>query len=228
MTRERPILFSGPMVRAILTGRKTVTRRVMKIRLAPGQRPDEEGWEQGLDPDLDLWFGCATDGTTLIERCPYGAPGDRLWVRETAQLAAVGPDCVSLRYRADPDMTSPSDFPRRGESRTVPFKSTTWTPAIHMPRWASRLTLDVVSVGVERLRDITNAEIAAEGVIADRGPRGEFLSAFRGPTGGTIFETARALWQHGWDSINGKRPSCAWADNPWVWRVEFRRAETAP
>ena len=226
MTRERPILFSGPMVRAILTGRKTVTRRVMKIRLAPGQRPDEEGWEQGLDPDLDLWFGCATDGTTLIERCPYGAPGDRLWVKETHALLpkpdlrlhgntkrALRPDELTPVYAASFNPDSPR--PR-------------WRPSIHMPRWASRLTLDVVSVGVERLHDITNAEIAAEGVIADRGPRGEFLSALRGPTGGTIFETARALWQHGWDSINGKRPSCAWKDNPWVWRVEFRRAETAP
>ena len=84
--RERPILFSAPMIRALLAGKKTQTRRVMDTDCVEDQVPDDEGFEPGLPPDEDLWFGCETGGRTLISRCPYGKAGDRLWVKETHQF----------------------------------------------------------------------------------------------------------------------------------------------
>ena len=204
---DRPIIFSGPMVRAILAGRKTMTRRVCHV--SPGavrvmRSVESPGTFCSWDADgrlLDVDF-----------RCPYGAPGDRLWVRETWAYYPDddGPDIVLM---AD-------GGPERVER---------WRPSIFMPRWASRILLRVEAVRVERLQEISDDDIEREGAILERGPRGEFLSAFLGPNGKSqIFDSPRVLWSAGWDSINGKRPGCAWADNPWVWVVTFQRGEPAP
>ena len=198
--KERPILFSGPMVRAILSGRKTVTRRV--IAAFPAGRghvqPLTAGpWEWSPDGGFDLGV--------VASVCPFGAPGDRLWVRET--FAESVPGCEEqggFSYRAD-------HVDPRGDGPAHPM---TWRPSIFMPRAVSRIALDVVSVRAERLQDITDEEIAAEGVTM------QALIVLGVPS----FPWSAApldLWRLGWNAINGKR--APWEANPWVWRVEFRR-----
>jgi hypothetical protein len=184
---ERPILFSGPMVRAILEGRKTQTRRVLKWQYAPatGARfiPHAGGWQWLFEGGC----GSAYPGDQgALGRCPFGIVGDQLWVRETwAKAGEVGDE---IEYRAD------NHDPAAAK----------WRPSIFMPRWASRLTLEVVGVRVERLQDISDADAMAEGIQH-------------------LYEWAafpRRTFQNLWDSINAER--APWASNPWVWVVEFK------
>lgn len=194
--KERPILFSGPMVRALLNGSKTQTRRVVK-----GQAPE---W---LRPGMFTPEYVADPGNSL---CPYGAPGDRLWVRETWGLSAYFDDTDwlsesivgqsqdltaswRLRYAADYEgPTSRGEYPH-------------WRPSIHMPRWVSRLTLEVTEVRIERVQDISEAEAIAEGVIPS-----------------ASCESVRAhvdAFEELWCDINGAE---SWSANPWVWVVSFK------
>lgn len=180
--KERPILFSAPMVRAILEGRKTVTRRVVKpqtIRasLLHEQRPH--------------WID-ASNGHVV--RCPYGQPGDRLWVRETWCSYGNGPI-----YRADYDKYSPISDGIGGP----------WKPSVHMPRWASRIALGIVSVRVERLQNLDDHDAMAEGADQIGDCEGAFVAGFR----------------RLWESINGPG---SWDQNPWVWVIEFKRVEQGP
>ena len=194
---ERPILFSAPMVREILSGTKTQTRRAVKDRHIDAAPP-------------------ACFFQWLRERCTYGQPGDRLWVREAFMHepadycweASVSIPCrpAETVYRADHD----------GDTRGAG-----WKPSIHMPRALSRITLEITGVRVERLQDISEADAIAEGVH----PAGVCLpdddtSAFSriGPVCNASFPVARyaALWE----SINGVG---AWEKNPLVWVIEFRR-----
>jgi len=193
---ERPIIFSAPMVRAILEGRKTQTRRVVK-RLTH-------------DAALRRFTHAIVEG-----RCPYGRPGDRLWVRETwaPYHGADEPvrelddaDCV--RYAADGAVhmamhdgvdQDPLDAYGLAPHVSMPGGPWKWRPSIHMPRWASRITLDVVDVRVERLCSISAADAADEGVDV----RTEFVEL--------------------WESING---AGSWGANPWVWVVTFKRVST--
>ena len=216
--KERPILFSGPMVRAILEGRKTVTRRAMSPQPEHAQIHVWNGrtirecesrawcWRDRVFHDAMVdCHGTNTLGPMLAPFCPHGAPGDRLWVRET--FAESVPGCEEqggFSYRSD-------HVDPRGDGPAHPM---TWRPSIFMPRAASRITLDVVSVRAERLQDITDEEIAAEGVtmqaLIDLG-----VPSFPWPA------APLDLWRLGWNAINGKR--APWEANPWVWRVEFRR-----
>ncbi len=210
--KERPILFSGPMVRAILEGRKTQTRRVVKPRhyWHMDHRDDGTQW-----PYFDDYVYAEPDPVEVL--CPYGVPGDRLWVRETWRLIAWDGDAqtVGVDYPADgPD----------GEARYIEtadhlalarrLLSRRKRPSIHMPRWASRITLQVTGVRVERVQDICDADAMAEGVdwsgLVDR----------TGLTKGGAVDTFRALW----DSINAKR-GYGWGVNPWVWVVTFEALE---
>jgi hypothetical protein len=232
MSRERPILFSGAMVRAILAGRKTMTRRVVPI----GWRGRRAGIEfvggRGMEDDPESWgyadeygdyYTLANGDPLYVIPCPYGQRGDRLWVRET--WAAHG-DYVA--YRAD------------GEDA-----GTRWRPSIFMPRWASRITLEVTGVRVERLQAITEEDARAEGV--EPAMYAESWSAYDPTTEGypTFFaepeagryenvrhhpakpmETTLEAFRRLWNEINGKR--APWDSNPWVWVVSFRRcAESA-
>ena len=186
--KERPILFSGPMVRAILEGRKTQTRRVVKE-------------PYGLKA---LWFKAL--GRPAVSQCPYGQPGDRLWVRETWQPGTWGPS-----YRAD--------FTEESARRCL----NPWKSCIHMPRRFSRITLEVTEVRVQRLQDISEEDAQAEGChLTASMTHGE-----RGPGAKSWVEMPKdgfkGLFRELWDSINGQRQGCAWADNPWVWAVSFRR-----
>jgi hypothetical protein len=203
--KERPILFSGPMVRAILEGRKTQTRRVVKPQPAPA-------WTR---PPCEVINGrWASSGCVSDLKCPYGVPGDRLWVKEKHVLldrdgwcdmsqprdAMIGRNRNGVGY-ADNEKDPDSERCRRELGYS-------WRPSIHMPRWASRLTLEVVSVRVERVREISEADAKAEGV------RLQPIDCVEREKWRTSFEY---IWQH----INGK--THPWSSNPWVWVVEFKR-----
>ena len=178
---ERPILFSAPMVRAILDDTKTQTRRIVK--------PQPAG----------EW------AATGRSSCPYGQPGDRLWVREQHEFLMRYKN-VRCLYRAD--MSE-----KIVEAPYIP-KVNRGRPSIHMPRWASRITLEIVSVRVERLQDMhhkTN-EFLAEGIMLS--PSELF------PDVNTADKLEREFIKL-WDSINAKR--APWSSNPWVWVVEFKR-----
>ena len=180
--KERPMLFSAPMVRAILDGRKTVTRRIVKAR-------DLEWMDvhQGLrEPDN-------------AERCPYGQPGgDRLWVRETWAAPHA--------YDHLPPRLIPQDA-RIHYAATEDRGGLLWRPSIHMPRWASRITLEVTGVRVERLRACNEVDAIAEGAP---------WAACGAPQEGSH----KAGFAQLWEQINGPD---SWDANPWVWVVEFRR-----
>ena len=205
--KERPILFSAPMVRALLNCTKSQTRRIVK-------------------PSHIKFFGPSMNAalerspTLATAFCPYGQPGDRLWVRETWQYydwTEEGEPCI--RFHADNATTWPEpgndawsdklvdvwEILSRDENYNIDNRARDrrWRPSIHMPRWASRILLEVTSVRVERLQDISEADAEAEG------PPKHFNS-WR--------DNFCALWQ----KINGDG---SWDANPWVWVVEFQRAE---
>lgn len=183
--KERPILFSAPMVRAILDGRKTQTRRIWKHYQPMAN----------LDPD------------TFKRACPYGVPRDHLWVRETFSKEADG----RLVYRSDKSAIYSTSGKIRGSLFYLPsdYEPIRWRPSIFMPRWASRITLEIVSVRVERLRDISERDAKAEGVCETC----NCLDA--------VIITSTDHYRRLWDSINGK--THPWSSNPWVWVIEFRR-----
>lgn len=189
MSRERPILFNAPMVRATLDDRKTLTRRVVKQKHLP--------WLANI-------LGNFLDGKWNQRPLPYGQPGDRLWVRETwARDSEDGALC----YRADIGTgTVADDWQRNIDDGAHGYR---WRPSIHMPRWASRITLEVVSVRVERLQDISEADAIAEGTQEP---------SLVPITGARLSE--RAVYAALWESINGPG---SWDANPWVWVVEFKR-----
>jgi len=206
--KEKPIIFSGPMVRAILDGRKTMTRRVVKLQPVP-EPARFEIWSRADG----LWYPCSNSGRTGIGnwggprwRCPFGIPGDHLWVRETwADTSKECPRCP-VSYRA----TWP---PEDEEGRCFKWKSSRF-----MPRWASRITLEVTGVRVERLQDITEEDAKEEGVYQRCE---EWLPTDADPNGYAYVMAADAF-RTLWDSINSRR-GFGWDANPWVWVISFRR-----
>lgn len=212
--KERPILFQGDMVRAILAGAKTQTRRLVK------------GWAlEWLQPGMFTPEYVAAPGN---HACPYGVPGDRLWVRETHFAWGRWETRFSEKKGRDEwhfvDMTLECGKaylfePPMGWTKPTRAGATPewWRrPAIHMPRRASRITLEVTGVRVERLQEISEADALAEGCRSDMrlSPAGPW-----GPSewvGHTAVQDYAALWE----SINGDG---SWAANPWVWAVDFRR-----
>jgi len=229
--KERPILFSAPMVRAILNGSKTQTRRVVKPQ--PSDAHNFAGFTissiHPSDEGKAVW-GRGDTRAMLLDahrvRCPYGKPGDQLWVRETWDFLPDGgpdePNVAMIRYWAGGDM----------ERRVVPpdFNPNIYSyekkrPSIHMPRWASRIQLEITNIRVERLQDCSPADAVAEGIeLSEQGrckmydhKDGEEHLQYAGKrfTKDPI-ESYRSLWL----SINGPG---SWDANPWVWVVEFRR-----
>jgi hypothetical protein len=249
--RERPILFSGEMVRAILDGRKTQTRRVVKPQptsghglqpmwgTSPGENPVDFGekylWRE-VGPDYP-------DDETDDRRCPYGQPGDRLWVRETWAASFYWPMAGGWRQRQWRDVPAANRLP--GDDTFVAFRATDsvhgcegkrvdavacgaadredgskwrWRPSIHMPRWASRITLEITDVRVERVQAITADDCIAEG-IASRG---------MDRNGPNIASALMYLddYKNLWDALNAKR-GYGWDVNPWVWVLSFRNLDAS-
>lgn len=209
--KERGILFFAPMVRALLAGTKTQTRRALTCQ--PTATPtavrvfrDKAGTKPVI---AALWD--APEGADCACLCAYGVPGDRLWVKETWSLPGG-----RLRYRADGEKANGDVW--------------AWAPSIHMRRTDSRITLEVTGVRIERVQDISEADAIAEGVAADPALRGDDdlavhqiareHDAAAGRIGAMPMPVARYALL--WDSINGKYPN-NWNANPWAWVVEFRR-----
>lgn len=234
--KERPILFSAPMVRAILSGAKTQTRRIMKPQPYSNGRWSREAQDivchnDYLPPSallLDVGRGknrytCSDVEDDLPTSCPYGVPGDRLWVRETLRRRDGGRDPDVWQYEADQrDVQLPRDHP------DVPamiswahHKERPHCPSIHMPRWASRITLEVTDVRVERLESISGEDARAEGIAVPRCSC-EVCMRSSAMCPADASEHVMAFAQL-WDAINGKR--APWASNPWVWCVSFRRVQ---
>lgn len=219
--RERPILFSGPMVRAILDGSKTMTRRVVKPQ---PDNPETFGispvWGYGVHSKGEhAGHYCVHAATNVggrrvdrFIRSPYGKPGDRLWVRETWFGNYPGGDEPETFHYA-----ATEDFSINGRS--------VWRSGIIMPRKASRLTLEITDVRVERLQAISEDDACdegLEGIVND--PALDGYGEWSKPDVITAREQFRELW----DSINAKRHggSCAWKNNPWVWVIAFRRLDS--
>ena len=199
---ERPILFSGPMVRAILDGRKTQTRRVVK--------------------------GDAINHPQVDPRqlaCPFGVPGDRLWVRETF----CWPGEEELFYRADPEQEQAIAALQQKHRENPNYPKLVWTPAIYMPRCASRILLEITGVRVERLQEISEADARAEGIERVGGPTS--CNPWRNYQIGNAGEmsmhcsSAARSFQTLWSTIHAADGPNGWAANPWVWVVEFKRLE---
>ena len=194
MSKERGMIFNAEMVSAILSGRKTQTRRPIKWKQTRfteiGEREDGSNWPWSEDTEsvCDYWHPC-----------PFGAVGDRIWVRETFATGLCTK--TTLAYRATHKREDLED----GWNETIK-----WTPSIHMPRWASRILLEITDVRVERLQAITLGDICKE--------IGCGLYDFRPATYG--FQ----VWEELWESIYGEQ---SWDANPWVWVIEFKRIEGA-
>ena len=204
--KERPILFSAPMVRAILAGTKTQTRRAMRDQ--PCELLDFN--RGGLSIRVRGAVYQAFSPTLPPVRCPYGQPGDRLWVRETfAKIDGQTQPWIETDYRA-----TYSHGDRLGDTLGVKKR---WTPAIHMPRAASRITLEVAGVRVERLQDISEADAQAEGCTMNH--NGYFWGGPHAVSGLKQMATASSAYRDLWESINGPG---SWGANPWVWVVEFK------
>lgn len=221
VAKERPIIMTGDSVRAILAGRKTQTRRVVKFHQwteVPVASVVEHG-PSFADSDANEQEWSAdhrkSNGDIYVEQhllCPYGLVGDRLWVRETWREMRGGTD-----YR--------TDYPDR-----VNFR---WNSPIHMPRWASRITLEIVGVRVERLQEISAEDARAEGLLvawrqmsttASSDPVQSWRTSPDVLGEGSEFPSHKDAFAELWNAINTKR-GYPWASNPWVWVIEFKVAD---
>lgn len=190
--KERPILFSGDMVKALLLGHKTQTRRIITPEHIYTSMPVEEVFANMLPKHRDMALGW----------CRYGRPGERLWVKETFVASVDG----KIIYRA-----------------SIPYGNLDchfkpWRPSIFMPRKASRITLEITSVGIERLNDISEEDAKAEGAEIQKETSGGWIVC--GPRIGSYREGYRWIWTQ----INGAR---SWEKNPWVWKISFRRVHAS-
>ncbi|HDU4693671.1 ASCH domain-containing protein [Klebsiella pneumoniae] len=232
--KERGMIFNGEMVRALLDGRKTQTRRIMKAQPSEDFTPmnmaleadykarwytpgivDKDGYLQPAGKEV---FGVANENEGYS--CPFGAVGDRIWVRETWARYNIDQDSHDMAYRT----TIPEDWPESGR----------WRPSIHMPRWASRILLEITGVRVERLNAISEEDAQREGVHTEvwdqtvvarnYAARDEFFQFWSEdmPHYVEMNQLYRSSFRSLWESIYGAEN---WLANPWVWVIEFKRVE---
>lgn len=225
LVKERPILFSGPMVKAILDGRKTQTRRVIK------PQPTEYAFEADAAPGFarfgyDYIVGNPSDGivdqTYQILKCPYGQPGDQLWVRENWQCFKAGTD-QPIPHNPQPALCvtgyQATDAARAKEYNSPEWKGP-WKPSIHMPRWVSRIQLEITNVRIERVQEISD-----RGAQNDCTAEGVFLLGLGHDWEERGFSSSEKCAFHDlWSKINGPE---SWDSNPWVWVIEFKRLEAS-
>ena len=209
---EHPILFSTEMVRAILDDRKTKSRRITGLKVI-NNKPDE--WRSlGANWMRRFLFEIPNDNVDKEKRfacsCPYGEVGDRLWVRENLLLKREkGTPYFDALYADGVHFESDINAHNDNDEWFMSYrnwydsgKSTQIIPSIHMPRWATRIFLEITNIRVERMQDISESDAEAEGTNCDRTYREDFKNL--------------------WDSLNAKR-GFGWDKNPWVWVVEFKR-----
>ena len=234
--KERPMIFNAEMVRAILDGRKTQTRRIMK------KQPEPSKAREG-----DFYFPCdkmqsmvhVSDfipGNSMIpdaheffsECCPYGAVGDRIWVRETFQGPLFEYDLMDSYCKDPTPFEKPEFCVYKADGDPAPeFYDADdelhcrWRPSIHMPRWASRITLEITGVRVERLQSISDEDVDAEGFAGDY-PTSALPSIFPGEPSDWSHLSMRDCYGVLWKSIYGEE---SWQANPWVWVITFKRVE---
>lgn len=216
------MLFSAPMVRAILAGTKTQTRRVVKPQPPCGCSYSINGAQSHalcFKSETTTWVAPTPKSTDHRLQCPYGQPGERIWVRET--WAAWS----SFSDEADEVEGTAQDLVERGISRAhISYRADyqthadRWRPSIFMPRWASRITLEIVSMRVERLQEISEADALAEGLYPNPKYAHAKLYTWDGIQGNS--NNPIYAYQLLWESING---AGSWELNPWVWVVEFKR-----
>ncbi|HCQ8924142.1 hypothetical protein RAF29_21225 [Klebsiella pneumoniae] len=220
--KERGMIFNGEMVRAILDGRKTQTRRPIKWKQTRfteiGEREDGSKWPWSEDAEhaFDFWHPC-----------PFGSVGDRIWVRETFQGPLFDFDLMDS-YCKDSTPFEKSEFcVYKADGGPAPeFYDADdelhccWRPSIHMPRWASRILLEITDVRVERLNAISEEDATAEGVPPAGSLLPDYPGTFLTPKGD--FATAKVAFQRLWESIYGEE---SWKANSWVWVISFKRVE---
>lgn len=225
--KEKPILFSGPMVRAILNGSKTQTRRIVKpVRGYEYSSILKYGMPHTADSWAVWWHSGETDRVGCYQECPYGKPGDRLWVRESAYIAPENFGDLDLANCVDGNgcrrivgYSASMDGDSERCARDYGVKQ---SPSIFMPRWASRITLEITGVHAERLQGISEADASAEGAVTEDDVNRIDTDIL--PTARKLrlpYEDDRVWFAHLWDEINGKRAS--WESNPWVWVLKFQK-----
>ncbi|MBH2842876.1 hypothetical protein I6U52_03965 [Serratia marcescens] len=224
--KERPVIFNSEMVRSILDGRKTQTRRVMKVQPKPSETRPGDFWFSSKKLESMVHASDFTPGNSPIADChlffqehccPFGQAGDQLWVRETfMDLTSTGIEATTgkfegFAYRADTPAGSYGDEVRKEYGLK-------WTPSLHMPRKACRILLEITAVRVERLNDISEEDAKAEGVKPAGDMLPDYPDTFLTPKGD--FAIAKVAFQRLWQSIYGEE---SWAANPWVWIIEFKQ-----
>lgn len=222
---QRGMIFNGEMVRAILDGRKTQTRRIMKIQ------PEHSGFglrrvidsKNGSDDGKYFWSLSDACGLKIRSKsftCPFGSVGDRIWVREAFRVHSRATEVATLVYKAS-ERNSWTEQTNRVPVSVCnkPATPEKWTPSLYMPRWASRLLLEITDVRVERLNAISEEDARAEGIIDG----GCLNCGEPEPCGCANPEPdATDAFAYLWQSIYG---SDSWNANPWVWVIEFKRVE---
>lgn len=210
---ERGMIFNSEMVRAILDGRKTQSRRIMNVQPENSELGLRRVVESKNGIDDGKYFWSQSDATGLKSRskpfaCPFGAVGDRIWVREAFRVHSRATDVATLVYKAS-ERNSWTEQTHRVPVAVCnkPATPEKWTPSLHMPRWASRILLEITDVRVERLKSISDRDALREG-----------CSAADMKSGDCVADVFARLWA----SIYG---SDSWNANPWVWVIEFKRVE---
>ncbi|HFE6405618.1 TPA: hypothetical protein ACF941_005036 [Klebsiella pneumoniae] len=224
---ERGMIFNAEMVRALLDGRKTQTRRPIKWKQTRfteiGEREDGSKWPWSEDAEhaCDFWHPC-----------PFGAVGDRIWVREAFRVHSRATDVATLVYKAS-ERNSWTEQTRRVPVAVCnkPATPEKWTPSLHMPRWASRIMLEITGVRVERLNAISPEDAESEGLERTNFTGfGDAPGLPSYPEPDVYFDPLKKQWKEYppeafaglWESIYGEG---SWKANPWVWVIEFKRVE---